>query len=117
MAHLRCIANTSGPLSLAKDTPRFMAALDKRYPNANIALFVVDTLAMCSLGVDENSKKEFDAVIGSLEMIWRKYNCCVVAMHHAGNNGDMRGTSSMDGVAYSMIEVAEVDDNVRLHSY
>jgi len=100
------------PLALARDTPRFIDAIDKRYPDANIVLFVVDTLAMCSLGVDENTKKDFDAVLGSLEVLWRKYNCSVVAVHHSGKNGEMRGTSSMDGIAYSKVEIAAVEDRV-----
>ena len=102
------------PLALAKDTPRFMDAIDKRYPDAKIVLFVVDTLAMCSLGVDENAKKDFDAVLGSLEALWRKYNCCVVAVHHSGKNGEMRGTSSMDGIAYSKIEISAVENRVAM---
>lgn len=102
------------PLALAKDTPRFMDAIDRRYPDAKIVLFVVDTLAMCSLGVDENTKKDFDAVLGSLETLWRKYNCSVVAVHHSGKNGEMRGTSSMDGIAYSKIEVSAVENRVAL---
>lgn len=104
------------PLNLAKDTPRFIEAIKARYADVKIALIIVDTLAMCSIGAEENSKKEFDAVIHSLEMLWRTYTCCVVAVHHAGKNGEMRGTSSMDGVAYSVIEVSEVDENIMLRS-
>lgn len=100
------------PLALARDTPKFIDAIDKRYPDAEIVLFVVDTLAMCSLGIDENTKKDFDAVLGSLEILWRKYSCSVVAVHHSGKNGEMRGTSSMDGIAYSKIEVSAVENRV-----
>lgn len=105
------------PLDLAKDTPKFIEALDRRYGDIDVAAFVVDTLAVCSLGIDENSKREFDAVLRSLEALWRKYNCCVLPVHHSGNNGDMRGTSAMDGIAYSMIEVSAIDEQVKLHSY
>ncbi len=104
------------PLKLATDTDKLIASLEHQYGQLDIALIVVDTLAMCSIGVEENSKKEFDAVTGSLEMLWRKYNCCVAAIHHSGRNGEIRGTSSIDGVAYSLIKVAEVDDNIMLKS-
>ena len=104
------------PLKLATDTPRFMDALSRQYPDIKIALFVVDTLAMCSLGVDENSKKEFDAILNSLELLWRTYNCSIMAVHHAGKSGGMRGTSSMDGIAYGIINVCEEDDAIVLKS-
>jgi hypothetical protein len=104
------------PLKLATDTPRFMEALNRQYPDIRIALFVIDTLAMCSLGIDENSKKDFDAVLNSLELLWRTYNCTVMAVHHAGKNGGMRGTSSMDGIAYGIINVSEEDDSIVLKS-
>lgn len=104
------------PLRLATDTPKFMTQLKKQYGDLDIVLFVVDTLAMCSMGVDENAKKEFDAVISSLESLWRTYNCCVLAIHHAGKNGEMRGTSSIDGVAYNIVKVSEVDENVMLEN-
>ncbi len=103
-------------LDLAKDTPRFMDALNTHYPGVKIRLIVVDTLAMCSLGIEENSKREFDAVFRSLEALWRAYSCCVLTVHHAGKNGTMRGTSSMDGIAYGMIEVSEADENILLKS-
>ena len=104
-------------LNLAKDTDRFIESLEQQYGNIDIALFVVDTLTMCSLGVDENSKKDFDAVTSSLETLWRKYNSCVLAIYHAGKNGEMRGTSSMDGVGYSMISVSKDGETITLHSY
>jgi hypothetical protein len=104
------------PLRLNTDTPRFIEAVKRHYQDIDIALIVVDTLAVCSMGLEENSKKEFDGVLGALEKLWRDFNACVVAVHHAGKNGEMRGTSSMDGIAYSMIEVSEEDENIKLRS-
>lgn len=104
------------PLRLATDTERFMSALDRRYKDATFKLIVIDTLAMCSLGIEENSKKEFDAVIASMEVLWRKYNCCVLVVHHTGRNGAIRGTSAMDGVTYSLMKVERVDERIALKS-
>ncbi len=103
-------------LQLVKDTPKLIESIKHKYGDIDIALITVDTLAMCSLGIEENSKKEFDAVTASLEALWRTYNCCVVAVHHTGRNGEIRGTSSMDGVAYSMIKVKKADESVLIHS-
>ncbi len=104
------------PLSLATDAEKLIESLDFHYPDAQPLLIIVDTLAMCSIGIEENSAKEFGMVIGALEKLWRRYNCCIIAVHHSGKNGEMRGTSAMDGVAYSKILVEEVDENIRLHS-
>jgi hypothetical protein len=104
------------PLNLKTDTPRFIRAIKKKFSDTDIALIIVDTLAVCSMGIDENKKGEFDGVLQALEDLWREFGCCVIACHHAGKNGDMRGTSSMDGIAYSMIEVSEEDENIKLRS-
>ena len=103
-------------LQLVKDTPKLIESLKHKYGDIDIAMITVDTLAMCSLGVEENSTKEFSAVIASLEALWRTFSCCVVAVHHTGRNGEIRGTSSMDGVAYSMIKVKKADESVLIHA-
>lgn len=104
------------PLQLTHDTPRLIESIKNRYGDINIAMITIDTLSMCALGVEENSKREFDAVTAALESLWRTFDCCVVAVHHTGRNGELRGTSSMDGVAYSMIKVTKADESVLLHS-
>jgi len=104
------------PLNLAKDTPAFIESLEQQYPGIQPVLFIVDTMAMCSIGIDENNKGIYDAVISSIETIWRKYNCSVVAVHHSGRNGDIRGTSSIDGVAYGLVKITAVDDQIKLES-
>lgn len=104
------------PLQLATQTDRFIEALDRKCKGADFKLIVVDTLAMCSLGIEENSKKELDTVYAALEALWRKYNCCVLVVHHTGRNGKIRGSSSMDGITYNLLTVEQVDEHVVLKS-
>ena len=104
------------PLALATDTPLLIASLKHHYGDIDIALIIVDTLAICTLGIDESSKKEFDKVIGSTEMLWRTFNCCVALIHHEGKNGEMRGTSNMEAIAMSKIRVFQADNNVVIKS-
>lgn len=101
-------------LQIRDEHERFMKALDRRYKDADIKLIVIDTLAMCTAGIEENSKKDFDAVIAAAEKLWRKYNCCVLIVHHAGKNGSMRGTSAMGGVCYTLMEIESIDEKLVL---
>ncbi len=104
-------------LQLIRDTPKLIESIKHRYGDINIALIVIDTLAMCTAGVEENSKKEFDAVVVALESLWRTFDCCILPIHHTGRNGDKaRGTSSMDGAGYTMTLVKKEDESVRVHS-
>lgn len=102
------------PLQIKDEHERFMNALDRRYKDADIKMIIIDTLAMCTSGIEENSKKEFDNVIRAVEMLWRKYNCCILIVHHEGRNGKIRGTSSLDGVAYTLMDAEAVDDKLVL---
>jgi hypothetical protein len=102
------------PIQLATDTERLMRALDRRYKDADFKLIVVDTQAMCTIGLEENSKKDFDPVVAATEALWRKYNCCILIVHHAGRNGHIRGSSAMDGATYTLLEVSPVDEHLVL---
>jgi AAA domain len=103
------------PIQLIRDTPKLIESIKHKYGDIDIGLFIIDTQAMCTLGVNENTKHEFDAITMKLELLWRTFKCCVLSVHHTGRNGEMRGTSSMDGVAYSIIKVNKVDGYVRVH--
>ncbi len=104
-------------LQLIRDTPKLIESIKHHYGDINIALIVIDTLAMCTAGVEENSKKEFYAVVVALESLWRTFDCCILPIHHTGRNGDKaRGTSSMDGVGYTMTLVKREDESIRVHS-
>jgi AAA domain/Bifunctional DNA primase/polymerase, N-terminal len=104
------------PLALATDTHQLMRSLKHHYGDIDIALIIIDTLAICTLGIDESSKKDFDAVITSVEALWRTYDCCVTAIHHEGKNGEMRGTSNMEAIAMAKIRVQQVDEQVVIKS-
>lgn len=104
------------PLQLVEDTPKLIETIEQTYGDIDISLIVVDTLAMCSMEIEENSKKDFDKVIKSLESLWRTFKCSVLAVHHTGRSGDKaRGTSSMDGASYSMMLVKKVSGSIKIH--
>jgi hypothetical protein len=103
------------PIQLIKDTPKLIESIKHKYGDIDVALIIIDTQAMCTMGVSENAKDEFDAVTLKFELLWRTFKCCVLSVHHTGRNGELRGSSSMDAAAYSIIKVNKVDGYVRVH--
>jgi len=61
------------------------------------ALVVVDTLARCMSGADENSVKDMGAVVEALDRIRMVLGSCVLAVHHSGKDSarGMRGHTSL----------------------
>ncbi|CAN5904020.1 hypothetical protein BH23ACT2_BH23ACT2_28360 [soil metagenome] len=79
------------------------------------SLIVVDTLARCMLGVEENSSKEVGQVIHHLDLIRRATGACVNAVHHTGHAaGRARGSSALLGAVDTELEVVGDDGRVTL---
>lgn len=78
-------------------------------------LIVIDTLARCMVGADENSAKDIGVVINHLEQIREATGAAVVAVHHSGRSGsNMRGSSALDGAVDSAYSVAKDERTVNL---
>lgn len=67
-------------------------------------LIVIDTQAMCTVGIDENSS-EMNLVINVLHRIRHVSGACVLAVHHFGKNKNagMRGSSMQYAAADTII--------------
>lgn len=86
-----------------KDFAEAVAEVGARY-------VVVDTLARCAVGANENSAQDMGVVVRNLDRIVQAANCCVVLVHHAskGRDGDaVRGSSALRGAADAVLH-AEV---------
>lgn len=104
------------PIHIPSDGADLIEAVQKRWPNADWGLVVIDTLAANARGVNENLKHEFDEVTVRLQNIWRTFNCHVLVLHHTGNNGKIRGTSDMPGESATHISVSMVGNtDMTLH--
>lgn len=78
-------------------------------------LIVIDTLARCMVGADENSAKDIGVVINHLEQIRETTGASVVAVHHSGRSGsNMRGSSALDGAVDMAYSVAKDERTVNL---
>jgi len=74
-------------------------------------LIMVDTQAMCTVGVDENSS-EMNQVINVLHRIRETSGACVVVVHHFGKDkrAGMRGSSMLYAAADTVLVLKRADD-------
>lgn len=70
------------------------------------SLIVLDTLARCAGGLDENSATEMGRFIAACDRIRTALHATVMVVHHTGKEGDSeRGSSALRGAADSMFKV------------
>lgn len=78
-------------------------------------LIVIDTLARCMLGGDENSAKDMGLFIHACNVLQKELNTAVMVVHHSGKNGTSeRGSSALRGAADSMIEMTSDDGVIKI---
>lgn len=61
------------------------------------ALIVVDTLARCMIGGEENSARDVGLFIAGLDRVREATGAAVLVIHHTGKGGDTRGSSALPG--------------------
>jgi uncharacterized membrane protein len=84
---------------------RLITQLEKR--GIRPSLIVVDTLARCFVGGDENSSQEMGAFVAGVERLLRETGATVMIVHHSGKvveRGE-RGSTSLRGATDVMIKV------------
>jgi hypothetical protein len=60
-------------------------------------LIVVDTVSRAMPGADENLQKEMTLFVRACDRLRDAFRCAVMGVHHAGKNGDMRGSTVLVG--------------------
>lgn len=60
-------------------------------------LIVVDTVSQAIPGADENMQKEMTLFVKACNRVKETFRCAVLGIHHAGKNGDMRGSTVLRG--------------------
>jgi predicted ATP-dependent serine protease len=75
------------------DAQIFKAAVQ----NSGAELVIIDSLAMVMAGGDENSVKDVQPVFLKLRQVIKDCGCGIALIHHAGKNGDSRGSSAING--------------------
>ena len=93
--------------------PSHIAALVKLIEAEKVGLVVLDTYAMMTQGVEENSSKDTGVIMESLSQLRAATNGgAVVIVHHAGKDSSkgMRGSSAFLGAVDLTIEIASGGD-------
>ena len=70
-------------------------------------LVIVDTLARCTLGAEENSARDMGVVVEHLDRIRRATAACVLSIHHTGKDttSGARGSSALRAAMDTELEV------------
>jgi hypothetical protein len=70
-------------------------------------LIVLDTLARCTLGAEENSARDMGMVVESLDHIRRTTAACVLTIHHTGKEAasGARGSSAVRAAMDTELEI------------
>ena len=67
-----------------------------RMVGPSVALVVIDPLARCMAGGDENSTKDMGLAVASIDRILQGLGCTVAVVHHTGHNEEReRGSSAL----------------------
>jgi hypothetical protein len=75
---------------------------------AEFGLVVFDTWARCTVGVEENSAKEAGIVVDNVDRVRKATSSgSALIVHHTGRNGELRGSSSIDGAADTIVKVRQ----------
>lgn len=72
-------------------------------------LVILDTLARCMVGGDENSAEDMGLFIHSCDLIRAATSAAVIIVHHTGKSGGYRGSSVLYGSCDSWIDVSNDD--------
>jgi AAA domain len=103
------------------DSVQFMGSADSkrllseiRWRKVSPELIVIDTLARCSVGGDENSAKDMGIFIDTLKKLQAEFrNTTIIVVHHTGKDKRQeRGTTALRGAADVMIKVSKSADGV-----
>jgi hypothetical protein len=77
------------------------------------ALIVLDTLARCFVGGEENSARDMGMAIAGADQIRRVTGAAVLIVHHTRKEGDQeRGSVALRGGVDTMMAVKEEDDHL-----
>jgi len=78
------------------------------------ALIIIDTLARCFCGYDENSSKDMGLMVDACGHLSEQTGAAILLVHHSGKSADKveRGSSALRGAADAMLLVDKTDDTV-----
>jgi hypothetical protein len=105
-----------GAINVGQDA--WAAALGEVAAEVGAVLVVIDTLARCTVGIEENSAKEMGLVVANLDCIRRATGACVLVIHHTGvaDQSRARGSSALRGALDTELELTRNGNGLKLRN-
>lgn len=94
------------------DMEKFFTEIAAHKPD----MVVVDTVARCMGGADENSTKDMNGFVAACDRITHTFGAGVLVVHHTGKDGKMRGSSALFGACDSVIFLQRDENQIRLYN-
>ena len=91
--------------------PEIQQAITERCIRDGIKVVILDNLSTLASGMKENDSFEWEQVNNWL-LQFRRHKIAVILVHHAGRNGEARGTSKREDAAFWVIAL----DDAKKHS-
>jgi hypothetical protein len=100
------------PFQVSDDNARadFIAEVADLCP----ALIILDTLARCAVGLEENSSKDMGGFADALGDLARETGAHVMTVHHNNKGGDYRGSSAVPAAVDTHLSLDRTGDRVKL---
>jgi hypothetical protein len=105
----RRLVHLPTPLNLL--SPSMVAEFADMAAELGSRFIVLDTLARCMVGGDENTAKDAGLAVEQLDEIRRATGACVFVIHHAGKDATRggRGSSAFEAAADTVLEIGLTD--------
>lgn len=75
-------------------------------------MIIIDTVARCMVGGDENSTRDMGLFVSSCDQIIREMKAGIIAVHHTGKDGKMRGSSALFGACDSVMFLSRAEGRI-----
>lgn len=108
----------SAPVQMnALSVRRILAAIRAYFGDRQLALIVIDTQAMVTIGLDENSAQDMGVFVEAVKLLTVETGATVLTVHHSGvRGGRARGSTSVRGAMDVEIEAAMAGPTCTLSS-
>lgn len=79
-------------------------------------MVIVDTVARCMTGGDENSTQDMGVFVNSCDRLTHELGCGVLAVHHTGKDGKMRGSTALFGACDSILFLQRSEAQITIYN-
>jgi predicted transcriptional regulator len=106
------------PVTVNLYNPGDVSELIKYASGRGYEMIVIDTLARCSVGAEENNGKDVGIIIYALERLRLASGAAILLVHHTPKDGEtMRGHTALEGAVDTTIKVGQSEGIIRVENH